>query len=162
MDLDKEYPKYGIPGDLPNGKRNPKYTLLKNSFFFLLIFISFLVLPLLYSGIGKHDLKNRKTIEDIRKLHLQKNVIMLENNGGFVHYLGSNYNWIKINSKKQTFNKFILEKKINMIVDPPALTQQSKLKNDSTWYRFLSNPHYFGFKEKVLDSGRSVFIKEDF
>ena len=26
----KEYPKYGIPGDLPNGKRNPKYTLLAN------------------------------------------------------------------------------------------------------------------------------------
>ncbi len=126
-----------------------------------LIVLSFLLLPILSSGEGHSDLKNFKTVKDIRGLQLKKDVIMLENNGGLVNYLSENYRWININSKTQSFNKFLLKNKINFIVDPPTLTQSIKLKNDSTWYEFLDNPQIFEFREKDLDSGKHILIKED-
>ncbi|RPI74280.1 MAG: hypothetical protein EHM47_04050 [Ignavibacteriales bacterium] len=127
----------------------------------LVLILSFIFLPDFSSWFGKQDAQNRNTIISLRNLNSDVKINILENNGGFAYYLGENYTWIKIHSKEEPFGEFLINQKINLIVDTETLSQSSQLKNDSTWYKFLTDPRSFGFKENVLSSGVNIFLKEN-
>ena len=129
--------------------------------FCVLIFLSFFLVPQLSSVITKSNFKNLSAVQSIRNLSLNERINILENEGGLNVYLPDNYNWIRLESKKENFNEFVDNHKINMIYYSNQLSNSVQLKKDSTWYEFLNNPAAFDFSKLKTNEGGIIYIKNN-
>jgi hypothetical protein len=104
-------------------------------------------LPDLASIIKKSELTNRNTIEFLSELKINKKVNILENEGGLSYFLKNNFNWIKIDSIKNSFNHFLEKKNVGIIIASEKLNLSPVLRNNSEWYNFLIYPEHAGFRK---------------
>jgi hypothetical protein len=129
--------------------------------FCVLVFVSFFLVPQLSSVITKSNFKNLSAVQSIRKLSLNERINILENEGGLNVYLPDNFNWIRLEAKKENFNEFVDKHKINMIYYSNQLNNSVQLKKDSTWYEFLNNPAAFDFRKLKTNEGGIIYIKNN-
>jgi hypothetical protein len=94
-------------------------------------------------------------------LSISERINLLENEGGLNVYLPDNYKWIKLETKKENFDKFVDKRKINMIYYSFSLNNSVQLKRDSTWFEFLKNPDTFGFQKLIKNSGGIIYLRKD-
>lgn len=107
-----------------------------------------------------YNQNNLETIKYVRSLNIESKVNLLEANGGYSTYLGLNYKTIQPYTKDTSFDKFLIDKKINMIIFSGKLTRVKNFSSDSTWNIFLENYEKFGFiREVIPNSGNELFLK---
>ena len=129
--------------------------------FCLLILVSFFLIPQLSSVYTKSNFKNLTTVENIKILNISERMNLLENEGGLNVYLPDNYKWIRLESKKENFDKFVDKRNINMIYYSYSLNNSVQLKRDSTWSEFLINPDTLGFQKLIKNSGGIIYLRKD-
>jgi len=129
--------------------------------FCLLIIVSFFLIPQLSSVYTRSNFKNLIAVENIIALNISARINLLENEGGLNAYLPDNYKWIRLESKKENFDKFVVKRNINMIYYYFSLNNSIQLKRDSTWFEFLINPDTFGFQKLIKNSGGIIFLRKD-
>jgi hypothetical protein len=129
--------------------------------FCLLIIVSFFLIPQLSSVYTRSNFKNLIAVENIKALNIRERINLLENEGGLNAYLPDNYNWIRLESKKENFDIFVVKRNINMIYYYFSLNNSFQLKRDSTWFEFLKNPDTFGFQKLIKNSGGIIYLRED-
>jgi len=101
-----------------------------------------------------------KTIKFIRALNITEKVNMLEAARGYFVYLGDNYKMITESEKKEKFDNFILNNKVNMIVSDKTLEQDTRFIDDSEFKSFLEKPDRLGFtKIKIPNTEKYLFVK---
>jgi len=130
------------------------------SFCFLILF-AFLLIPHLSSYFIKSNFKNLTAVQSIKNLNISERINILENEGGLNVYLPDNYKWIRLESKKESFNEFLYKNKINMIYYSNMLNNSVQLKRDSTWFKFLKYPDTFGFNKLTIKDGGKIYIKDE-
>ena len=85
-------------------------------------------------------------------------VYMLEIGGGYNVYLTSNYQRIASYNKHESFDQFIKNTGINMIVYNQSLANDSRFKNDPQWSYFVKNYSVQGFTAQKIDGTRNVLL----
>lgn len=104
---------------------------------------------------------NLKTIRFLHSLKITEPVNVLEAEGGFGYYVGTNYNRIPEYEKNTGFNKFLHDRKINMIVLSNNLERDERFFSDPEWLKFLTNPQKFGFTQFRLPlADRSLLVNK--
>lgn len=88
---------------------------------------------------------NRSIVEQVRALGIERPVRVLEAEGGYAVYFGSNYRQFTEYDKKESFLNFINHKGINMVLVGPALCTRKRLSDDPEFKAFLSDPKRHGF-----------------
>jgi len=121
----------------------PNKLKLYISYSILFVFI----VPCLSNSQPKYYLIYKETIQTIQNLHLTKSVNLLDIDGGYSHYLTSNFRWVLATKKNANFDTFLLDKKINMIVVSDRLNDNLKYRSDKKWSDFLSNYNKYGFNK---------------
>ena len=104
-----------------------------------------------------------KIIYFIRDLNITAPVNMLEADGGFFIYLTPNYAERVAEYEKQgSFDDFIREKAINMIVVSPTMNKDARFIHDSQWQAFLANPMQKGFTAMTIPgvSGYTLLVDQ--
>lgn len=111
--------------------------------------------------VRREILPNLKTIEFIQSLNITGKVNMLEAEGGYDIYLGDNFKRVAEYDKKESFNKFILDHKINMIVLSERLKNDTRFFDDKEFKYFLEQPQALGFRKfGIFNTGRYLFVKD--
>jgi hypothetical protein len=126
-----------------------------------LIFLAFLLIALTPrpSAYGQPNLI---TINALKSISLnQKEVNMLEMDGGYFVYLGENYHWIVL-EPSNNLQDFLEKKKVNMIVVSTNLKMDMELYYKDEWTSFLKNYNSFGYQAFNLPAeGRIALIRSD-
>lgn len=103
---------------------------------------------------------NLETIKYIRELNIITHINVLEANGGYQTYLGKNFNNVAPHTKDIVFNKFLDQKKINMIIFSGKFGSLKNFYSDSSWSYFLNNYIKFDFRREIIpNSGNELFLK---
>ncbi len=128
--------------------------------YMICIGIIFIILPKTksyYPSNQKQPILN--TIDFVKNLNIKTRVNIFENEGGaFSIYLGKNYNWINIATKKQKFFRFLSGEKINMIYLSYKLLNDKRMKSDDEWLYFLNNLSDYNFRQVSPSYGYSFLI----
>jgi hypothetical protein len=104
-----------------------------------------------------------KIVYFIRALNITAPVNMLEADGGFFIYLTPNYAERVAEYEKQgSFDDFIREKALNMIVVSPTMNKDARFIHDSQWQAFLANPAQKGFTAMTIPgvSGYTLLVDQ--
>jgi hypothetical protein len=102
-----------------------------------------------------------KIIYFIRALNIAAPVNMLEADGGFFIYLTPNYaERVAEYEKSSSFDSFMREKMINMIVVSPTMNKDIRFTHDHQWQDFLANPAQKGFTAMTIPqvSGYTLLV----
>jgi hypothetical protein len=133
-------------------------------FLLLIIFSIALIILTPHSSklIRLHDNQyNLSVIKYLRSLNIKTKVNLLEAEGGYNIYLGSNYNRVPEYAKNTNFNEFLIQKNINMIILSGTLSTYNKFSSDSSWLYFIDNYNKYGFsKKEISNNGIVIFIKK--
>lgn len=102
------------------------------------------------------------TIRCIQALHIDKPVNVLEAEGGYNMYLGSNFERVAEYEKNTGFGKFLAGRNINMIVVSENLLNDSRFKADPEWQGFLADQQRFGYLQRdIPNTDRKLILKND-
>lgn len=138
-----------------------KWQKMFSAIFLILIAVTFLVItpsPKKYYTL--HSQNNLETIKFLRSLEIQSKVNILEDNGGYYTYLGSNYSWIRERDKVMSFDQFLETFRINLIVSSGKLNGNRKFYSDEAYIKFLNDFTKYGFVKMIIpDSGNELYIK---
>lgn len=104
---------------------------------------------------------NLTTIRTIQSLNIKKPVNLLENGGGYYIYLSDNFRWVTSFDKSESFNIFLLDKKINMIVVNKPLSIDTHFRYDREWKQFLKNYAEFDFTQIDIPNSENVILVKD-
>ena len=115
---------------------------------FLVCCLSIFLIRPLHSSLEIVNLPNLKTIEFVKTLKLTDQVKMLEAEGGYSIYLGSNFQRIAEYDKNSSFDDFMAHNNVNMIVLSPGLQSDQRFLLDPKWLEFIAQPEIFDFVEK--------------
>ena len=127
-----------------------------------LLLIAIAMIPFLRFVNEKLPRPNLETIKAIRTLKITVPVNLLEAEGGYDIYLGDNYRRVAQYSKNQNFNRFMVERKINMIVISNVFQKDVRYREDREWRRFVKNCTSLGFvKVCVPNSNRTLIVKSE-
>ena len=131
-------------------------------FLFVLGIILFIASPNMSTLKNYSDYKpNLTVINYLRSLKITGNVNVLESEGGYNIYAGSNYNRIAEYQKKSGFYDFKNGYKINMVLLGGRLQHDKRFIEDSEWLYFLKNYKKFGFiKKNVPNSGFVILLNQ--
>lgn len=125
----------------------------------MLIFVLTPNLSACRETMGRKMLPNLETIKFIQSLNITDKINMLEAEGGYNIYLGDNFKRITEYDKKESFNKFILDREINMIVLSERLKNDTRFFNDKEFKYFLKRPQALGFRKlEIYNTGRYLFV----
>ncbi len=103
-----------------------------------------LVQPMPSSG-GATSQTNLRCIEFLRSLNIKEKVTLLEAEGGYDIYVGSQYHRVAEYDKDKPWDLFMAEKGINMILLSEGLAKDTRFVQDYEWRRFLDDPSKYGF-----------------
>ncbi len=101
------------------------------------------------------------TIKFIKKLPInnnEKEIVVLEDGGGFSVYLGANYRSIWEYIKDAPFFDFIKREKVKIIICGNAMKKDVRFKDDKGFIEFLNNSEIFGFKHYKDIPNVDIFI----
>jgi hypothetical protein len=122
-----------------------------------LAFALFLITPLPFLG-GINNQPVLQTIRLIDSLNINKQVFMLEAEGGFNIYLNNNFDRVPEYKKNEGFYQFLKNKNINLVIVSPALLNDIRFKDDPEWLNFLQHPHDLDFVKICLQKNDTVFL----
>jgi hypothetical protein len=104
--------------------------------------------------------KNLSTLQLIQSLEIDEPVNMLEAQGGYHYYLGSNFHRVRESEKNVSFDQFRVDRNINMIVVSDGLRNDSRFKADPEWQSFLVNHRQFGYLQvDIPNSHRKIIVQ---
>jgi hypothetical protein len=106
---------------------------------------------------------NLTTLKYLRTMQINDPVFILDALGIFSFYQNENYNRAPEYSKESSFNNYLREWKINLIVLSEKLIKDNRFSNDPEWVYFINNSEEFGFKYiEVPDAGGvKLIVKKD-
>lgn len=110
-------------------------------------------------------LQMRATVEFLRSLEIDKDVVLLELDGGYKFYLGDNYTWVGTwvgqRDKKEPFYDFLATYDVNMIVVGYRLLISAGYADDKQMQEFLKQPEKSGFRRiEVPKTEKYLLVKE--
>ena len=104
---------------------------------------------------------NAETVRLIQSLRIEREVYVLCEGGVPQLYLGSNYHRYSPAWEKGSFNRFLLDRKMNMVIVTENLRTGSWLAEDVEWKRFLDRYSKKGFvKYDVPGTDRAVMVHQ--
>jgi hypothetical protein len=110
---------------------------------------------------NRATLQNLNTLEFINSLKITEKVNLLEEGVRYIAFLGDNYKSIPDFYKKEPFNNFIRNYRINMIVLDENLEQDKRFVDDNEFKAFLENPQLLGFiKLSIPHTRKYLFVKD--
>ncbi len=102
------------------------------------------------------------TIRFIQSLRIEKSVNLLEAEGGLDVYLSDNFHRVAEYDKDIGFNRFILDRNINMIVVTTALLRDTRFRNDIEWLNFLTDYSKSGYIQMdIPKTDRKLIMRVD-
>jgi hypothetical protein len=106
---------------------------------------------------------NLSVINTLRSLAVHRPVNLLEAEGGYGIYVGSNYHRVAEYSKQSSFNTFLRDNVINMVVVSDGLKKDHRFQHDPEWQSFLAKPSSFGFRTIAVSGapGRFVLARDE-
>ncbi|GAK55300.1 hypothetical protein U27_02132 [Candidatus Vecturithrix granuli] len=106
---------------------------------------------------------NLKTIHFLNSLKIKEQVNLLETEGGgYSIYVGENYNTILEVEKNTSYEMFMQEKNLNMIILNDTLKEDTRFKDDKEWQLFLTKYESFGFIKIAIDGTPfKLLVKKD-
>lgn len=108
-------------------------------------------------SMGNRVLININTINFIRSLKIHnKQVNLLEAEGGYNIYLGKNFRWVPHYNKESKFSDFLLTNSINMVVATEELNKDIRYQNDQQWIEFMANYKNYGFKKMDIPNTNHI------
>jgi hypothetical protein len=106
--------------------------------------------------------ENLETILFLKTLGIQERVNVLEAEGGYGIYVGDNYHRVAEYDKKTSFNQFLADRNIGMIVITDHLKNDTRFRNDKEWEFFLSNYASKGYREiDIPHTERKLIVRSD-
>lgn len=128
-----------------------------------LMLVGFLVISLTpyisYQSTGKR--KNVETVMLIKSLEIEREVNLLEAEGGYGIYVGDNFQRVAEYDKNTNFNAFLSDRKINMIVVTDRLRNDTRFRDDEEWKFFLSNCATSGYeKMNIPNTDRQLIVSK--
>ena len=108
-------------------------------------------------------LYNLKTIHFLKSLKIEKRVNLLETaGGGYSIYVGKNYITVLETKKNTSFEIFMQEEDLNMIILSDALRKDTRFKDDQEWQFFLTRYESLGFiKIAIAGTPLEVLVKKE-
>lgn len=91
------------------------------------------------------ELPVRHTIDFLASLRVDREVHLLEAQGGFHLYLPANWNRVAEYEKAEPFGAFSEHRGINAILLTDQLAQDSRFRSDGDWQDFVAKPEDSGF-----------------
>ncbi|MBV6420181.1 MAG: hypothetical protein DAHOPDDO_01409 [Ignavibacteriaceae bacterium] len=122
--------------------------------------ISILIVPSSTYFFENNNFFNRESIFFIRRLNIQSQVNLLENEGNLTTYLSENYHWVDLRNSNTNFITSLSEKHINMIFVTPRLKNLFIAKRDSSWLLFQNNFEKYNFISKT-DGDKFFLLNKD-
>ncbi|WP_190715447.1 hypothetical protein [Oscillatoria sp. FACHB-1406] len=143
----------------PSAEQSPKIRARNILFLCSLLLI---LTPLPYFKKSNPSLQNLNVIAFLQSINLQESVRLLEAEGGYNIYLGSNFKRIPEYSKQVDFDRFLQMEKINGIILSEALKRDRRFKTDREWLDFLNNYQTAGFvKMDIPNTEKQLLLKAD-
>ena len=106
---------------------------------------------------------NVNTIQFIQSMEISEQVNLLEAQGGYNIYLGSNFHRVKEYDKNANFDHFRADRNINMVVVSDLLLKDARFANDPEWQSFLENYHQSGYLQIEIPNTprRKILVRAD-
>lgn len=99
------------------------------------------------------------TINALRTLPADTELVILDADGGYDAYLGSGAKRIIAQNKDRGFAEFIAQQGVDVIVASPRLLNDHRYQTDPTWRAFLNGPNDQGFRKvSVNGTGTTLYI----
>ncbi|MBW4478114.1 MAG: hypothetical protein KME54_14910 [Tolypothrix brevis GSE-NOS-MK-07-07A] len=150
----------------------------------IICFLLFIVTPTYLPASNSASTPILNVIRFMNKLDIKDKVNLFENDGGYLYYLGNNYNWVQehqldaegkykvclgknqiktdICDQKQTYKQFALRKEINMVVLSENLTKDTGFINDKEFQLLLNKPELLNFSRfDVPNTDRALLVKNE-
>ncbi len=125
-----------------------------------LIGVLIVILTPRYIGQASAARPNLDTIRFIQSLDIRESVNLLESEGGYHIYLGDNFRRVAEFDKEVNFNRFLVDRNINMIVISDYLLQEPRFNGDAEWQNFLLDYPRLGFIQlDVPNTDRQVIVQ---
>lgn len=126
---------------------------------FLLCVLIIIITPHFSKSEQSVQKSNLSTIQFIQSLEIDEPVNLLEAQGGYNYYLGSNYHRVAEYDKNTNYDHFGADRNINMIVVSKELLNDTRFKNDPEWQSFLANYRQFGYLQiEIPNTNRREMI----
>jgi hypothetical protein len=123
-------------------------------------------------------------IRFMNKLDINDKVNLFENDGGYLYYLGNNYNWVQehqfdaegkykvclgenniktdVCDQKENYKEFALRKQINMVVLSENLTKDTRFIDDNEFKLLLNKPEVLNFSQfDIPNTDRALLVKNE-
>jgi hypothetical protein len=141
----------------------PKYLVERKEILFLLLALVLLTLRQIPAQSELDRQPNLMTIRYLQQLNANEKVNILEAEGGFHIYLGPNFKRVAEYEKSRSWNIFLKDREVNMIVVTESLMSDSRFQGDKEWLNFLKNPTAHGFSEIQVPylPSRKILYKND-
>ena len=107
---------------------------------------------------GNRVQQNLAVITTLRSLNIEQPVDILEAEGEYGVYVGQNYNRVAEYSKQSSFNTFLQDRSIDMIVVSERLRNDTRFRDDPEWRSFLDDPDAMGFSTVAVEGAPERFI----
>ncbi|HRF79349.1 MAG TPA: hypothetical protein PL070_04610 [Flavobacteriales bacterium] len=123
--------------------------------------IAAVLIMLLYLRIHPEPLPRPvlATINALRTLPADTELVILDADGGYDAYLGSGAKRIIAQNKDRGFDEFIAQHGIHVIVASPRLLNDHRYQTDPTWRAFLNGLNDHGFRKvSVNGTGTTLYI----
>ncbi|PWH15960.1 MAG: hypothetical protein DDG60_05075 [Anaerolineae bacterium] len=105
---------------------------------------------------------NLQTIRFIQALNIQRQVNLLEADGGYAIYLGDHFQRVPEYEKNVSFFQYLQKKEVGMIVLSNLLSNDARFDKDEEWHQFLSDSSRYGFvRFDIPNTKRAVFVRAD-
>lgn len=106
--------------------------------------------------------ENVETVRTIRSLGINDEVRLFHEGGVLQIYLGDNYRGYPVSWMAGSFDRFLLDRGINMVIVTDALRSNPKLTEDDGWLRFLDRYEKKGFvRVDVRDARRMILVRKE-
>ncbi|QDU64883.1 hypothetical protein Pan216_57760 [Planctomycetes bacterium Pan216] len=93
---------------------------------------------------------HREIVALLRRFELvgpEHPVSLLDAEGGLALVAGEHFHWINPLHKADDFADLLNERRMNMVLISPSLTERSRFAGDATFQEFANDPSAFGFAE---------------
>ena len=101
--------------------------------------------PAVTAMVGDASMPNLETIRFIKELGIDRDVNLLDAEGGCHVYLGDNFHRVDPDQKEGEFSGYLIERRIDMIVLTGRYGASQRYSQDETWRGFLEHFGQHGF-----------------